>query len=309
MSVQVKNLTKIFNAQAAVNNVSFEARQNEILGFLGPNGAGKSTTMKIITCFLPPTNGTVLVNGLDVRESPHEIKKITGYLPENNPLYLDMYVHEYLRFIAKLNRITGTVVKDRIKEMIEICGLTREQNKLIGSLSKGYRQRVGLAQTLIHDPEILILDEPTTGLDPNQISEVRNLIKEISKEKTVILSTHIMQEVQALCDKVVIINEGEIVADGKLEELQGKSAERQRIKIRLSDSISLDELRSLKEVEDASEIEGSDAILIISKPGLDARGPINKFVVKNDIDLLELSVVEDSLEEIFKQLTSSQKEL
>lgn len=303
MSVQVKHLTKQFNGQVAVNNVSFEAKQNEILGFLGPNGAGKSTTMKIITCFLPPSEGTVTVNGMDVTVDPREVKKITGYLPENNPLYLDMYVHEYLRFIAKVNGIAGVRGKERVNEMIDICGLKKEQNKLIGSLSKGFRQRVGLAQTLIHDPEILILDEPTTGLDPNQISEVRNLIKDISREKTVILSTHIMQEVQALCDKVVIINEGEIVADGSLEELQHQRSERQRLKIRLSGSIPIKELMEIEEVDNVKEIGDSDALLVTSKPGADVRPPLNKFVIKKEINLLELSVVEDTLEDIFRQLT------
>lgn len=239
MSVQVKNLVKKFNGQYAVKNVSFEASENKILGFLGPNGAGKSTTMKIITCFLPSTEGTVNVNGLDINTDPRAIKSQTGYLPENNPVYPDMYVHEYLRFIGKLNGIDKRDLKNRVSEMVERCGLKREQNKLIGSLSKGYRQRVGLAQTLLHDPKVLILDEPTTGLDPNQITEVRNLIKEISQEKTVIISTHIMQEVQALCDKVVIINEGEIVADGTLEELKNKNSGKQKVKVRLSGTFLL----------------------------------------------------------------------
>ena len=192
--------------------------------------------------------------------------------------------------------------------MIGICGLVREQNKRIGALSKGYRQRVGLAQTLIHDPEILILDEPTTGLDPNQIGEVRNLIKEISREKTVILSTHIMQEVQALCDKVVIINDGTIVADGSLDEIRGKSSGVQRIRLRLSEVIPLEELITIEGVGEASPMAGSDAILVLSKPGMDVREPLNKFAVKKQINLLELSIVEDTLEDIFKQLTSPVKQ-
>jgi ABC-2 type transport system ATP-binding protein len=304
MSVQVKNLVKSFNGQVAVKNVSFEANENEILGFLGPNGAGKSTTMKIITCFLPPTEGTVIVNGFDINSNPREIKRLTGYLPENNPVYLDMYVHEYLRFIGKLNGIERGDLKFRVSEMVEKCGLGKEQNKLIGSLSKGYRQRVGLAQTLLHDPQVLILDEPTTGLDPNQITEVRNLIKEISRDKTVIISTHIMQEVQALCDKVVIINEGEIVADGALEELKNKNSARQKVKVRLSESIPIDEFKQIPDIEEVTLQGDSNTVLLVASPGKDIRPAINNVVGQKKLDLLELSLVEESLEDIFKQLTN-----
>jgi len=303
MSVQVKQLDKRFNGQAAVQKVSFTASENEILGFLGPNGAGKSTTMKIITCFLPPTEGTVMVNGLDINSSPQEIKKLTGYLPENNPIYPDMYVHEYLRFIGKLNGIKGSDLKERVFEMVEKCGLIKEQNKLIGSLSKGYRQRVGLAQTLIHDPKVLILDEPTTGLDPNQITEVRNLIREISSEKTVIISTHIMQEVQALCNRVIIINEGKIVADGALKELQNKSTS-QKVRVRLSGIVPIDEFKNISEVEEAILQEDQNTVLLVAKPGKDIRSSINKVVGQKKLDLLELSLVEESLEDIFRQLTN-----
>ena len=220
MSVVVNNLTKTFGTQKAVDNISFLAEKGEILGFLGPNGAGKSTTMKIATCYWPPTAGKVTVSNIDVAKNPLEVKEKVGYLPEHNPLYLEMYVHEYLGFIGGLHHLKGSKLKSQIKEMIEICGLTIEQNKKIGALSKGYRQRVGLAQSLIHDPEVLILDEPTTGLDPNQIVEIRALIKKVSREKTVIFSTHIMPEVQALCDRAVIINRGQIVADSKVSELK-----------------------------------------------------------------------------------------
>ena len=304
MSVQVKNLVKNFNGQVAVNNVTFEANENEILGFLGPNGAGKSTTMKIITCFLPPTEGTVIVNGLDINSNPREIKRLTGYLPENNPVYLDMYVHEYLRFIGKLNGIKSRDLKSRVSEMVEKCGLNKEQNKLIGSLSKGYRQRVGLAQTLLHDPQVLILDEPTTGLDPNQITEVRNLIQEISRDKTVIISTHIMQEVEALCDKVVIINEGEIVADGALKELKNKNSARQKVKVRLSESVPMDEFKRIPDIEEATLQGDLNTVLLVASPGKDIRPSINKVVEQKKLDLLELSMVEESLEDIFKQLTN-----
>jgi len=304
MSVQVKNLVKNFNDQVAVKNASFEAKENEILGFLGPNGAGKSTTMKIITCFLPPTEGTVIVNGLDIHSNPREIKRLTGYLPENNPVYPDMYVHEYLRFIGKLNGIKSGDLNSRVSEMVEKCGLSKEQNKLIGSLSKGYRQRVGLAQTLLHDPQVLILDEPTTGLDPNQITEVRKLIQEISREKTVIISTHIMQEVQALCDKVVIINEGEIVADGALKELKNKNSKRQKVKVRLSGSIPIDEFNKIPDIEEATLQGDLNTVLLVASPEKDIRPAINKVVGQMNLDLLELSLVEESLEDIFKQLTN-----
>ncbi|MCC6837460.1 MAG: ATP-binding cassette domain-containing protein, partial [Bacteroidia bacterium] len=211
MSIKVENITKQYGEQKALNNVSFEVNTGEIVGFLGPNGAGKSTMMKILTCFIPQTSGKASVCGFDVAEESLEVRKQVGYLPEHNPLYLDMYVKEYLEFIAGLHHIKN--VKERIAEMIEITGLQVEQKKKIGALSKGYRQRVGLAQALIHDPKVLILDEPTTGLDPNQLAEIRNLIIEVGKQKTVMLSTHIMQEVEAMCDRVIIINRGEIVAN------------------------------------------------------------------------------------------------
>ncbi|MES1224965.1 MAG: ATP-binding cassette domain-containing protein, partial [Bacteroidota bacterium] len=207
MSIKVNNITKIYGKQKALNDVSFEVSPGEIIGFLGPNGAGKSTMMKIITCFIPQTSGSVSVCGYDVIENSIEVRKCVGYLPENNPLYLDMYVKEYLEFIAGLHHL-GKRTWPRVSEMIEITGLQLEQKKKIGALSKGYRQRVGLAQALIHDPKVLILDEPTTGLDPNQLTEIRYLIKSVGKEKTVMLSTHIMQEVKAVCDRVIIINKG-----------------------------------------------------------------------------------------------------
>lgn len=222
MSLEVLNLTKIYGEQKAVNEVSFEARPGEILGFLGPNGAGKSTTMKIATGYLSPTEGTVRICGDDVRKSALKVRKHIGYLPEHNPLYLDMYVHEYLNFIGGLHGLKGKKLRNRASEMTELCGLEREQAKKIGALSKGYRQRVGLAQALIHDPRVLILDEPTTGLDPNQILEIRKVIEAQKKDKTVIFSTHILQEVQALCDKVVIINRGKVVANTKLKELKAE---------------------------------------------------------------------------------------
>ena len=220
MSISIQHLTKIYGSQKAVNDISFEAKRGEIVGFLGPNGAGKSTTMKIVTSYLAATNGQVLVNGFDVKTQSMEVRQNIGYLPEHNPLYLEMYVKEFLLFVGNMYGLKGILVNKKIAEMVELCGLSAEQNKKIGQLSKGYRQRVGLAQALIHDPSVLILDEPTTGLDPNQIVEIRNVIKTVGKDKTVLFSTHIMQEVEAICDRVIIINQGQIVSDGSLTSLK-----------------------------------------------------------------------------------------
>lgn len=219
MSIRVTNLTKVFGTQKAVDNISFTVEPGQILGFLGPNGAGKTTTLRVATCYLPPTSGTVTVCGYDVLGSSLEVRKNIGYLAEHNPLYPDMYVHEYLQFIGTLHNLRGKKLKSNVEKIIQLCGLTPEQRKKIGALSKGFRQRVGLAQALIHNPEVLILDEPTSGLDPNQIIEIREVIKNIGKEKSVIFSTHILQEVQAICDRVVIINEGKIVADSKVSDI------------------------------------------------------------------------------------------
>lgn len=225
MSISIQNLTKLYNEQKALDNVSLEINNGEIVGLLGPNGAGKSTMMKIITCFIPPTKGSVKVCGYDIFDNPMDVRKKIGYLPEHNPLYLDMYVREFLDFIAGVHGL-GKQKKERIEQMIEMTGLTKEVNKKIGTLSKGYRQRVGIAQAMIHDPEVLILDEPTSGLDPNQLVEVRDLIKNTGKDKTVLLSTHIMQEVEAVCDRTIIINNGQVVADDNTKHLaSGQSLE------------------------------------------------------------------------------------
>ncbi len=220
MSIKIQNLTKIYGTQKAIDNISFEIKNGEIVGFLGPNGAGKSTTMKILTGFIPSSSGSAEVMNFDLSTQAMQVKKTIGYLPEHNPLYLEMYVKEFLEFVGSLYEIKGNTLKDRIAEVIELVGLQVEQHKKIGQLSKGYRQRVGLAQALIHNPEVLILDEPTTGLDPNQLVEIRNLIREVGQNKTVILSTHIMQEVEALCDRVIIINKGHIVIDESMESLK-----------------------------------------------------------------------------------------
>lgn len=227
MSIKVQNLSKVYGTQKAVDNISFEVNKGEIIGFLGPNGAGKSTTMKILTGYIPATDGTAEVNGFDVKTSPMQVKRNIGYLPEHNPLYLDMYVKEFLAFAGSLYGLKGRALKIKIDETIEKVGLGLEKHKKIGQLSKGYRQRVGLAQALIHNPDVLILDEPTTGLDPNQLVEIRDLIKNVGKDKTVIFSTHIMQEVEAICDRVIIINRGKIVTDSTLSDLKkgGKAIE------------------------------------------------------------------------------------
>ena len=233
MSIEVRNVTKIYGEQKALDNVTLSIQPGEIVGLLGPNGAGKSTLMKIITCFIPPDAGEVKVYGHDIFEESLAVREKVGYLPEHNPLYLEMYVKEYLEFVAGIHKL-GKASRERIREMIELTGLTIEQNKKLGALSKGYRQRVGLAQALIHDPEVLILDEPTSGLDPNQIQEIRTLIRNIGKEKTVMLSTHIMQEVEAICDRAIIIHRGRIVADDSLENLGRQHGELEKVFYKLT---------------------------------------------------------------------------
>jgi len=302
MSVEVKNLTKIYGDQKAVNDISFTVNEGEIVGFLGPNGAGKSTTMKVTTCFIPPTSGSVSVCGYNVLENPLEVRKNLGYLPEHNPLYLDMYVHEYLAFIGGLHKLSN--IKNRVKEVVELTGLTVEQNKQIGQLSKGYRQRVGLAQALIHDPKVLILDEPTTGLDPNQIVEIRKLIKEIAKEKTIIFSTHIMQEVQALCDRAIIINKGEIVADESVQMLQ-QVGDNQIVNIvDFEVEISTKLLQDVEGVIEVNKLEGARYEVVSGK--IDIRSAIFKVAADNKLPLLGLKQQESSLEHIFQTLTKKE---
>ncbi len=307
MSLKVQELTKIYGEQKAVDHISFEAGKGEILGFLGPNGAGKSTTMKIATCYVPPTSGVVTVAGFDVVESPLEVRKNVGYLPEHNPLYLDMYVHEYLEFIGSLHSLRGSKLKGRVQEMVEMTGLTLEQNKKLGALSKGYRQRVGLAQAMIHEPQVLILDEPTTGLDPNQILEIRSLIKNIGKEKTVLFSTHIMQEVQALCDRVVIINRGKIVADNRVSELKGLQASGKKIIVEFSGTIEVEYLRSLSGVNEVKHVEGGKYELFSSGED-DVRGAIFKLASDRNWALIGLNQEEHSLENIFRDLTGKKND-
>lgn len=305
MSVEVRNLTKVFQHQKAVNNISFSVKEGEILGFLGPNGAGKSTTMKIATTYLPPTSGKVFINGMDVNKDPLSVRKIIGYLPEHNPLYLDMYVKEYLEFIASLHKITRFTRKHKISDIIDLTGLEREQRKKIGQLSKGYRQRVGLAQAMIHDPEILILDEPTSGLDPNQIIEIRDLIKNFSRQKTVIFSTHILQEVQVMCDRVVIIDKGEIVADDRVENLKDKSKKQYLITAEFE---TLPDIELLKKIPGINKVEASEnKVRIFVNHDVDIRADIFRLASEKNLPLIGLHKEDTSLENIFQQLTKNNK--
>ena len=304
MSLYIKHLTKIYGQQKALNDVSFSLEDGEIVGFLGPNGAGKSSTMKIATCYLPPTSGRVLVDGLDVVEQPLAVKQITGYLPEHNPLYLDMYVHEYLAFIGGLYGLRGHQLNKRVGEMIDRCGLTLEQNKKVEALSKGYRQRVGLAQALIHEPRVLILDEPTSGLDPNQLIEIRKLIKDISRDKTVIFSTHIMQEVQALCSRVVVINRGTIVADDSLDNLMKNRSGSATIIVEFEGVVNEAQLRAIPGVSSVvSEAKGKFSIMAV--PGVDLRPELFRFAADQNLSLIGLRQEENSLENIFSSLTAA----
>lgn len=300
MSVLVQSLTKTYGAQNAVDNLSFEASKGQILGFLGPNGAGKTTTMKVITCFIPQTTGQVIVSGFDTAQDPMEVRKRIGYLPEHNPLYKDMYVREYLLFIAGLHKIKNK--KQAVDDMIEQTGLTREAHKIIGSLSKGYRQRVGLAQAMLHNPEVLILDEPTSGLDPNQLVEIRTLIREMSKEKTVIFSSHIMQEVQALCDQVVIINKGKMVADGSIEELQRKVAGESLITVQFTTVVAPKQLQTIKGITDIKPL-GKNRLQLHASSKTDLRPAIFHFAVKNNLVLLEMHQELFTIENVFQKLT------
>lgn len=302
MSVKVSNLVKIYGDQRAVNDISFEAHKGEILGFLGPNGAGKTTTMKIITCFIPKTDGNVNVCGYDVEKDTIEVRKRIGYLPEHNPLYKDMYIREYLLFIAGLHRVERPT--QAVEEMIERTGLTRERHKLIGSLSKGYRQRVGLAQAMLHNPDVLILDEPTSGLDPNQLVEIRHLIKDLGKEKTVIFSSHIMQEVQALCDRVVIINKGKLVADDTIATLQQKVAGEILLNLEFNKDVSLSLLQRINGVRTAIQ-KGQHQYQLATAPDVDIRSLVFQFAIEYKLILLEMYRETFDIENVFQKLTNS----
>ena len=298
MSIEVNNLFKYYGQQAAVNDVSFSVKQGEIVGFLGPNGAGKSTTMKIITGFVPSNAGEVHVCGMKVDVDNLETRKLIGYLPENNPLYLDMYIKEYLEFVGGIYKINK--LKSRVNEMIDAVGLGIEKNKKIGALSKGYRQRVGLAQAIIHDPQVLILDEPTSGLDPNQLVEIRELIKTIGKQKTVILSTHIMQEAEAYCDRLVIINRGCIVANNTPNILQ-QEKEEQTVYVEFDQPITKKQLEVIKGIKKIEAIK--NGWLIASEIEFDLRKEIAQHAQNNSWLVLTMTVEKKSLEEVFKNLT------
>ncbi|MEW6470268.1 MAG: gliding motility-associated ABC transporter ATP-binding subunit GldA [Bacteroidota bacterium] len=301
MSIKVEQITKFYGEQKALSEVSFEIQSGEVVGFLGPNGAGKSTMMKILTCFIPQSAGNAWVCGYDVSEQSMEVRKNVGYLPEHNPLYLDMYVKEYLGFIARLHKTGNT--QALVAKMIEVTGLQAEQKKKIGALSKGYRQRVGLAQALIHDPRVLILDEPTSGLDPNQLAEIRTLIKTIGREKTVMLSTHIMQEVEAVCDRVIIINKGRIVADQATAELQKGSGNKQVITVEFDKPTTRSALKNISGVQDAKNVSGNTWQLICAMDK-DIRADIFQFAVSSGLAVLTIQREEQSLEDVFKELTT-----
>ncbi|MDO7876418.1 gliding motility-associated ABC transporter ATP-binding subunit GldA [Hymenobacter sp. ASUV-10] len=299
--VEVNQLIKTYGAQNAVDDISFTAEKGEIVGFLGPNGAGKSTTMKIATGYLPPTAGTVHVAGHDVATDSLAVRQRVGYLPEHNPLYLDMYVHEYLEFIGSVHGLKGSSLRNRVAELVRRVGLSREQNKLIGALSKGYRQRVGLAQALIHNPDVLILDEPTTGLDPNQILEIRQLIREVSEDKTVIFSTHILPEVTALCSRVIIISRGKLVADAPVAELAARAAGETVVRAEFEGTVDIEALQQLPGVHSVTAEAG--AYVLRSSAGRDLRPAISRLAAERGWLLLGLRQEQQSLEEVFGELT------
>lgn len=312
MGIAVRDLTKYYGTEKAVDNISFDVKTGEILGFLGPNGAGKTTTMKIITCYLPPSAGTVEVDGLSTAEHSLEVRRKIGYLPELNPLYMDMNVLEYLEYAARLQGIGRLARSGRIREMVEACGLGDVRHKDIGEMSKGYRQRVGLAQAMIHDPEVLILDEPTSGLDPNQIVEIRNLIRHLGRAKTVILSTHILSEVQATCDRVIIVNDGTIVADGTLEQLQEDFRGSEQITLEISAATAnatadiLPRVREIGQVESVTYAGGSGEthrLIVHTARGSDIRAQVFQLAVRERWVLLEMARKATTLEEVFRKLT------
>lgn len=300
MSVQVTGLVKKYGEQHAVNNITFEAKKQEVLGFLGPNGAGKTTTMKIVTGYIPQTSGTATVCGFDVNTQAMDARKKIGYLPEHNPLYKEMYVREYLEFTAGLHKVANP--NKQVETMIERTGLTSHRHKQIGQLSKGYRQRVGLAQAMLHDPEVLILDEPTSGLDPNQIIEIRQLIKDLGKEKTVILSTHILSEVEAVCDRAVIINKGIIVADAPINTLKDQFTGQTVVTAEFKGDTTAKALQSISNVQQVKNL-GANRWQLTAGLEHDIRGDVFTFAVNNKLILLELHKEVQSVEDVFQQLT------
>ncbi len=300
MSIELKNLLKTYGEQKAVNNISFKVDKGEIVGFLGPNGAGKSTTMKIITGYLHQDGGEAFVTGVNINDDPLSAIKKIGYLPETNPLYYDMFVREYLGFIAEMHKVENR--KSKIESVIKLTGLTTESKKKIGQLSKGYKQRVGLAAALIHDPKVLILDEPTSGLDPNQIIEIREVIKKEGKDKTVLFSSHILQEVQAMCDRVIIINKGEIVADDKLSNLQKVNKEKHIVFVQFKENIDGALLKNLSGVDSIGQLQNSSFKIESANPEL-VRKQILELALQNNLNIVSLQSETLSLEEVFRSLT------
>jgi ABC-2 type transport system ATP-binding protein len=312
MSILVNNLTKYYGSAKAVDNITFEVHSGEILGFLGPNGAGKTTTMRIITCYLAATEGTVKVEGRDIHGESFDVRKLVGYLPEQNPLYYDMNVLEYLEYAAQLSGVEKSGMGKRLKEMVEVCALGEMKHKDIGQLSKGYRQRVGLAAAMIHDPRVLILDEPTSGLDPNQIVEIRSLIRSLGKEKTVVLSTHILSEVQATCNRVIIVNRGKIVADSTIDDLQHnmRGGEKVFLEVEIPDgqsfemiSVQMKAIPAVSRVRLMDERNGLKKMSVETDTAADVRKDLYQLCVQRGWTLLELRREQTSLEDVFRQLT------
>lgn len=301
MSIEVKNLTKIYGEQKAVDDISFSAAKGEIVGFLGPNGAGKSTTMKIITGYLLANTGMVKVCGIDVAAEPLETRKRIGYLPESNPLYYDMFVREYLEFIAGVHGLENK--KLRIEEVIKLVGLVPESTKKIGQLSKGYKQRVGLAAALIHEPEVLILDEPTTGLDPNQIIEIREVIRQLGKNKTILFSSHILQEVEAICDRVIIINKGRLVADNSLSALRGQASGEEAVRVTFAEAVDNKLLSSIPGVHSVTS-SGNNEYTIICTDASAVKRSLLAFSLEQQLNIVALQSGEQRLEEVFRSLTN-----
>ncbi|MDZ4847597.1 MAG: ATP-binding cassette domain-containing protein [Chitinophagales bacterium] len=307
MNIRVEGLSKTYGPQRAVDNISFEVKPGEILGFLGPNGAGKTTTMKIISCFMAPTTGNAYIGNLNVMEHAEQVKKKIGYLPESNPLYTDMHVIEYLEFMAGVQGVAKEKMRDRVIEMVRKCGLDAEKHKKIIELSKGYKQRVGLAQAMIHDPEVLILDEPTTGLDPNQIVEIRKLIKDLGREKTVILSTHILPEVEATCDRILIISKGKIVADGTPNTLRKQAQGQEVLKVTIENGDANSIIKGVQALDSVAMVDAianrQSSFTIQSKPNASSRRAVFELCVKNQWMLTEMTPLETKLEDIFRELT------
>ena len=300
MSIIVKDLTRKYGEQVAVNHISFEIGKGTIVGFLGPNGAGKSTTMKMLTTYVPPTSGMAAVCGFDIVKNVQDVRRHVGYLPESNPLYYDMYVREYLHFAAGVHQLSNK--KSRVEDMISMTGLGKEVNKKLGQLSKGYKQRVGLAQAMIHNPDVLILDEPTSGLDPNQLADIRDLIVQIGQEKTVLLSTHIMQEVEAMCSRVIIINDGKIVADDAIGNIQSHQSNKNTLIVQFDKPVTEADLKLLKQLESVKQLEGNRWALQTAAPD-QLRKALMQWAVEKDYIIESLQTESRSLEEIFRTLT------